>query len=110
MYHLKRCNTMSAQVGRAHCSFTKKKYNEYKKALEQKVTDAELIESILKTLCDTLNFDPTAKVYNEQVAKRNKEWQKKKAEELGISVYEVSGGKAHYARKKEAAQNVPKTT
>jgi hypothetical protein len=63
--------------------------------------DARL-ERFMQQFAAIMNFDPTVGTYTPERGKLSLACRKKKAEALGVSVYEACGGKAFYNQHKEA--------
>ena len=73
---------------------SKRRYNAIKDAIEEVYGDDKL-DTILKKICDIMNFDPTANTYDKVKEKLTK----KKAE--GISSYQALNRKKQYEAHKE---------
>ena len=72
-------------------SFSKKKYNEYKKYLETEL-GSELSISCCEKLCEIFSYNPNANTSNPEKAKNRDIWRKNKATELGVSIYRINQG------------------
>lgn len=62
-----------------------------------------LLNDILQVICDETNYDPNIKKYTPELGKKEMEYRKQKAKELGISLYELAGrkkGSQYYKEKK----------
>lgn len=89
------------QKGRAVVSISRKKFVLINKAVEEITSNPDMSKTIMDTIAKIIGFDINAKAsYNPEVVKKRYETFKIKAKELGISVYELSGHKAIYEKKK----------
>lgn len=67
--------------------------------LESKYEDKDLVADILKTLCETIHFDPNVSTYNDAQFERIKA-RRNRLKEQGVSTYISSGSKASYHNRK----------
>lgn len=74
---------------------SKKKYNEYKTYLEEKMEERDVDEALAK-LCEILKFDPVKGIYDKERGKKQYEKLKDIAEKTGQSIYVISGRKKYY--------------
>jgi hypothetical protein len=81
----------------ATSTLSKKRYDEIKHLLEDMM--GERAEEALAKIRDIMKFDPEQSTYTKERGKAKMEARKKRAEELGMSVYEYGGMKASYERK-----------
>jgi hypothetical protein len=65
---------------------TKKKYNELKNNINT-VLDDKTTDEILKMVCQVLKFDPKLGIYNKELGQKMKEYQHRKSNEEGLSIY-----------------------
>ena len=79
---------------------TRKRLNEIKELLQDKVRDDVNVDEILSEIAKIFNYDPTLSAYDEKRNEIMKAYRNRKKEE-GISTYVTSGGKAAYERKKQ---------
>lgn len=79
---------------------SKKRFVAISDQIHSILDDNDKVEAILKIICSETNFDPSSKQYTPEQGKRDRENRKKRANELGISLYEASGRKAAYERQK----------
>ena len=71
--------------------FSKKKYNDFKHYLDQKLGSEMSIECCEK-LCEIFTYDPEANTSDPEKSKKNDLWRKNKAKELGVSLYRINMG------------------
>lgn len=76
----------------------KRRYNEIRKVLEDLF--GERAEEALCQIREIMKFDPEESTYTKEKGRANIEGRKKRAKELGLSIYEYAGFKAAYERKK----------
>lgn len=80
---------------KAVVTLSKKKYHDFVQALEAKYEDTDLVADILKTLCDTIRFDPSLSSYDETQHQRIKA-RRERLKQQGITTYISSGNKSWY--------------
>lgn len=81
---------------------SKKKLNEIGDALKELITDEAMLTLAMERICEIMKFDPNEKRYTKEMGKRTVAWRQKKAQELGVTTYELSGRKKHYEQSKLA--------
>jgi hypothetical protein len=82
----------------ATSTLSKKRYEDIKHALEDMF--GERAEEALAKIREIMKFSPEQSTYTKEKGKAKMEARKKRAEELGLSLYEYGGMKASYERKK----------
>lgn len=78
---------------------TKKRYAELCAVITATCT-SEQASHIITSIHEIMQIDPEASTYSEAKKKQILESRRKRAQELGVSTYHVSGARAHYHRKK----------
>lgn len=79
--------------------FSKKRYHEIETKIEAKYA-TDMASDIMSIIRDVLKFDPETSTYDEDNARKIKEYRAKKKAE-GISTYISSGMKASYEKRKK---------
>lgn len=79
---------------------SRKRFESISNQIHRILDDQDKIEAILKIICSETKYDPSCKTYTPEQGKKARESRKKRANELGLSVYESSGRKAAYERHK----------
>ncbi len=70
-----------------HC-MSKKRYVELQESLQEKFT-SEQVTQIMEDVCKVLKFDYNARITTKQRVQKVYEYQKQKAQEQGLTVYEL---------------------
>lgn len=86
--------TSAQSTGAAHgrASVGKVNYQKFTEALKATLQDDEVVRQVLDVFCKEFNFSPDVSTYSAKKGKQYSEWRRKKAEEIGCSVYQVSAG------------------
>ena len=79
---------------------SRKRYHEIAESLATFIEDSEKLEQALSSIREIMKFDPEKKIYTKEMGQNTAAWRKKKAQELGVSTYELSGRKNHYEQSK----------
>lgn len=79
---------------------SKKRYHEIEEILSSLIKNPEEHSLAMSKICEIMKFDPNRNTYTPKVKENNANWRKKRAEELGVSIYVASGNKAYYERTK----------
>ena len=80
---------------------SKKRFDEIRDELVAASVPVDIIQTTLAVICKVLKFDPD----DRSMSKRQMEYVKRKANELGVSTYAVSTAKKAYYERKRAAKN-----
>lgn len=83
---------------------SKKLYNEFVTVLDSKLNDSKLTDEIKEAFKTIFKFDPEASTYNQEKKEQIMRSRKKRAEELGVSMYVTGGSKAAYYKRKQAVE------
>lgn len=71
-------------------AISKKKYFTWvAKIKDYFIESPETAYKVLEIFCDSFDFDPSKSTYNQENGKKNIEKRRMKAEEMGISVYQL---------------------
>ena len=89
-----------SEVKKAQSMLTKKRYNDLKNILTDIYGSDNILEEALAKFCDIMRFDPDASTYNKEKKEQITRSIKKRAEELGVSMYVTGGSKASYQKKR----------
>ena len=81
---------------------TKRRYQEILSLLQETFDDTSGIERFVSEFKKIMRFDPEVKTYTKEKGRAYIEARKKRAEELGVSLWVYGGGKASYDRKNAA--------
>ena len=88
----------------SNSSMSNKRMAEIQVMLQSFIKDAGDLKLAMANIGEIMKFDPEQKRYTKEQGKQHVQWKKKKAEEMGTSMYEASGDKKrYYARKLVAA-------
>jgi hypothetical protein len=93
-------DTEGDMIMAATSTLSKRRYEEIKQSLEELF--GERAEEALARIRRIMKFSPEQSTYTKEKGKANMEARKKRAAELGMSLWVYGGGKASYERKKEA--------
>ncbi len=91
--------TNTTAKGTAHVS--KKRFGEIKNLIEGSIADAQLASELIIGIQRILNYDPSASTCTPAQRRYVQQWRQRKVEETGKTLYEIVGGKAKYAARKE---------
>lgn len=80
--------------------FTKKRYGEIANVANEIFQDETKVDVFMQRVRTIMNFDPDVKQYTPEQAKYIRESRQRLSKERGISVFELSGSKASYERRK----------
>jgi hypothetical protein len=79
---------------------SKKRFKEVQDMLGAYISNTEL-DVVMKQFCEIMHFDPEASTYNQDKKEQIMKSRRKRAEELGVSIYVTSGNKSSYHKRKE---------
>lgn len=85
---------------------SKRLYNEFVSVLDSKINDSQLADEIKDAFKTVFKFDPNATTYNQDKKEQILKSRKKRAEELGVSMYVTGGSKASYHKRKQNTAEV----
>lgn len=91
---------MTNQQRAATSTMSKKRFHEISTMLHDLFEDDEKYQKAIESINNIMNFDPDANVYTPEIGLKTREREKRRAEKLGKTIYEISGQKAHYNRHK----------
>lgn len=80
----------------------KKRFEAVRQCLFSRHGDTEQMHETIEMIKGILRFDPDASTYTDAQALRIQRWRDKKQQATGQTVYEITGMKAAYQRKKES--------
>lgn len=84
--------------GKAESVLSKRRYEAIRQSLEELL--GERVELAMERIREIMNFDPKASKYTPAQGQRAMASRRRLAEERGVSMYVVTGGKASYERKR----------
>lgn len=84
---------------RAFAHISKKRWSEACCIITEAFGNNERTRQMIAQLQRVFRFDPELPAYTADQSARMTQWRKHKAERLGLSVYELSGGKRAYEKK-----------
>ena len=81
---------------------SKKRFKDIENIIESNVKNKEMTRIIMDAIAQIMNFDINAKQYDPVVRKKHFESLKLKAQQTGITVYELSGQKKYQTTHRDA--------
>lgn len=92
---------METSKKRTHPVLTKKAYAAFSDKITQILNDQpQKTQLILGALREETHFDPESNTYDPEQGRKKMESKKRRAEELGISVYQLTNAHKYYEKNK----------
>lgn len=79
---------------------TKKRYSEIDILAKELIPEQNNVDKLMEGIRRIMNFDPEVKQYTPEQAKYIRESRQRLSKERGVSIFELSGSKASYERRK----------
>jgi hypothetical protein len=87
-------------------TLSKKRYLTISEKVQELLEDKDKTDKVLEIICQVTKFDPCNPRYTPEIGQREMAYKKKKAEELGISLYELLKQKKYRQKKREKEKSI----
>lgn len=86
---------------KGNSKLSKARYIELEAMFKREIDNEELLNRVLKNFLDIMQFDPAASTYTPDRREKCAEYRRKKAEEMGTSIYKALKKDIYYQKCKE---------
>lgn len=80
---------------------SRKRYYQIEEAARELFKEDSIVQSIMENVRTYMSFDPVVGMYTKEQVQKLYEYQKRRSEELNISIYNYCGRKKYYETHKE---------